>query len=603
MRARSLAFLAIGILLFSVALTSQTPPPSQGATAPGPPAPRAQVPARDTTGTKAATGTARIRGSVIAADTSNPLRRAQVRIVAAEQRVTRVAITDTEGRYQLSELPAGRYSISVARNGYVSLQFGQRRPFEPGRPLDLADGQVAEKIDFALPRGGVIAGRITDEVGEPLAGLGIRTMRYQYQPNGERRLMPVGGPMMGPYAIQTDDLGNFRVYGLMPGTYILSASVNPMGGAMVMPMPGGGQVTTAGSNDGSDGYTTTYYPGTASESEAQPVTVGIGQEASAFFSMIPARLSRISGMIRDSQGRPASGVNFGVRSIDGMGFGMGFGGTTGPDGSFTMLNVPPGEYQLEVRPMPTRMSVAPGIAAPEPEFASVPISVTGQEITGLTITTGPGATVSGTLLFDKPASQDPPQQATGQPLRVMFVAVDPSTSVMSMVRIDNGLVTPNGQFELKGVNGRGTFRMIGTQWTIKSVKLEGVDITDTPYDAKPGSNAAGLEIMLTNTQTTLSGGVRALNSETVKDYVVAIFPSNLREGDIPTRFVRLARPDQDGKYLIKGLPPAEYFAAAVETLEQGGQWDPAFQEQVRPRAKRFALKEGQALALDLDLIQ
>src|SRR5204863_4311386 len=124
------------------------------------------------------------------------------------------------------DLPAGRYSVSVSRNGYVALQFGQQRPFESGKPLELANGQTADKIDFALPRGGVIAGRITDEVGEPLAGTGVRAMRYQYQPEGQRRLMPVGTI----FGIVTDDLGQFRVYGLMPGSYVVSASVNPMGG-------------------------------------------------------------------------------------------------------------------------------------------------------------------------------------------------------------------------------------------------------------------------------------------------------------------------------------------------------------------------------------
>jgi hypothetical protein len=520
----------------------------------------------------------------------------------------RVTTTDVEGQYQFSELPSGRYSISVARNGYVSLQFGQRRPFEPGRPLDLLDGQAAEKIDFALPRGGVITGRITDESGEPLAGVGIRAMRYQYQPNGERRLMPVGGPMGGPYGIQTDDLGNFRAYGLMPGTYIVSATVNPMGGATVMPTPAGGTVTvtTLGGNDGSDGYATTYYPGTASEGEAQTITVGIGQETPAFFSMIPARLSRVSGIIRNSQGQPTAAVNFSIRAKTGIGF-M-FGGSSGTDGTFTMLNVPPGEYVLDVRPMMGRTPpAAPGAPVVEPEFASVPISVSGQDVIGLTIITGPGATISGTVVFDNPSLQTSTQQPSGQPLRVMFAGVD-SSSIMSFgFGMDSGVVSPDGHFQLKGVNGRGTFRTTGgvlpSEWQIKSVRLEGVDITDTPHEVKPGINISGLEITLTNTQTTLSGVVRAPNGETVKDYVVAVFPSNLREGDIPNRFVRMMRPDQDGKYLTKGLPAGDYFASAVETLEQGEQWDPAFQDRVKPRARRFTLKEGQALALDLELIQ
>ena len=115
----------------------------------------------------------------------------------------------------------GRYTITVTRNGYVSLQFGQQRPFEPGRPLDLGDGQLLERIDFALPRGSVIAGRITDELGEPMAGVHVQAMRYQYLPNGQRQLVSAGAS--NPFCHVTNDLGEFRVYGLMPGTYVLSA--------------------------------------------------------------------------------------------------------------------------------------------------------------------------------------------------------------------------------------------------------------------------------------------------------------------------------------------------------------------------------------------
>ena len=67
-----------------------------------------------------------------------------------------MTMTDDEGRYELKELPAGRYSVSASKGGYVSLQFGQRRPFEQGQPLQLADGQTLEKVDFVLPKGGVI---------------------------------------------------------------------------------------------------------------------------------------------------------------------------------------------------------------------------------------------------------------------------------------------------------------------------------------------------------------------------------------------------------------------------------------------------------------
>ena len=140
-------------------------------------------------------------------------------------------------------------------------------------------------------------------------------------------------------------------------------------------------------------------------------------------------------------------------------------------------------------------------------------------------------------------------------------------------------------------------------WFLKSVALNGVDITDVAYEAKPSATVTGLELTLTNRQTALSGAVTDTHGDVVKDSVVAIFPATTREGVIPTRFTRTVRPDQEGRFQVKGLPPGDYFAVAVDSLEQGGEWDPAFQEQMKPKGKSFRLTEGQTSTLDLKLVQ
>jgi hypothetical protein len=592
MRMRTLGSLCVGFLLCNVTLSAQAPAPLPGASMPGPPVPRPQAPAagpvRDNAPTP--TGTAKILGRVVSADTGNPLRRAQVQIFATEQRLMKSAITDAEGRYAFDGLPAGRYQINVSRNGYVNLSFGQQRAFEPGKPLSLVDGQIAEKIDFALPRGGVIAGRITDELGEPLAGVGVRVMRYQYLPDGRRRLMPAGG-MGNPYNRGTDDLGQFRLYGLTPGSYVVSATMSSMGGNM---MTGPDMTVGSGSNDGSDGFAPTYYPGTVSEEEAQAVTVNVGQESSVFFSMVPARLSRVSGVVRTSQGRPPSNVMLSMRTKDNMGFG--FGSSIGADGAFIVRNIPPGDYFLEVRPA-MRGPAPAGTTATEPEFASVPITVAGQDIAGLILTTGMGGRVSGRVVVENGTLQS---AAVGsQPFQIYFSGSEPFSS-MPMGAMEPGAVNASGEFELKGVIGKGTFRPTGTSLALKSVTLDGRDITDTPFEMKAGTNVTGLEITLTKTQTTLSGQVQS-GLGAAKDYVLVIFPGNVREGDLPTRFIRTVRPDQDGKYQTKGLPAGDYFAIAMEAIEQGEQWDPAFHDRMKPRATNFRLSEGQTLTLDLRL--
>ena len=139
----------------------------------------------------APTGTARISGRVVAADTGSPIRRAQININSREAQFNRSVTTDSEGRYELASLPAGRYRLFVDKAGYVALEYGQARPFEAGKPLDIADGQALEKIDFSLPRGSAITGRITDEFGDPITDVQVQALRYQFL-NGERQLVNAG---------------------------------------------------------------------------------------------------------------------------------------------------------------------------------------------------------------------------------------------------------------------------------------------------------------------------------------------------------------------------------------------------------------------------
>lgn len=109
--------------------------------------------------------TARILGRVVAADTGQPLRKAQVRIAANDAKVNRTTTTDAQGRYEFKELPAGRYTVAATKGSFVTAIYGQRRPFEPGKPVDVSAGQAFDKIDLALSRGAVITGQVVDEFG------------------------------------------------------------------------------------------------------------------------------------------------------------------------------------------------------------------------------------------------------------------------------------------------------------------------------------------------------------------------------------------------------------------------------------------------------
>jgi 5-hydroxyisourate hydrolase-like protein (transthyretin family) len=262
-----------------------------------------QTPARDNA-QPARPGTTTLRGRVFAGDTGQPLRKAQVRInsggpsAAGQPPENRLAITDADGRYEFKELRAGRYNLQAQKGSYIPLQWGQLRPNEPGKPLDILDGQTIEKVDFSLPRGGVITGRVLDEFGEPTPDVQVAVMRSQ-NVSGTRRLMPAGR------VATTNDIGEFRVFAIPPGTYYLSATLrsNTIGGI---------------DTDDRSGYAPTYYPGTADLASAQRLTMALGQTITdlslPFCRRGPpgsagrpstARISRCEAPSWPSRGKPA----------------------------------------------------------------------------------------------------------------------------------------------------------------------------------------------------------------------------------------------------------------------------------------------------------
>ena len=224
-------------------------------------------PTRDNT--PPATGRSTIRGRVVAADNGQPIRRASVRISAPELRGQRTALTDAEGRYEFAKLPAGRYTINATKNVYVTWSFGQTQAGSPARPMGLADGQVADNVNIALPRASVITGRVTDELGEPLPGIYVSLMQQRYL-QGQQRLMPVFAGNGIPLA--TNDIGEYRLYGLPPGQYYITAQ--PQQQQEFQSVAPNSQTEGA---EARNGYARTFYPGTTDVGRAQKVVVGIGQ--------------------------------------------------------------------------------------------------------------------------------------------------------------------------------------------------------------------------------------------------------------------------------------------------------------------------------------
>jgi protocatechuate 3,4-dioxygenase beta subunit len=560
----------------SVFLTSATLRGAQvqGGATPGAvvpaPAARPQQPPRDQS--QPVSGTARLRGRVVAADDGRPIRRAVLRVSAPELREGRSTVTDPEGRYEFRDLPAGRFTVSAVKPGFVSIAYGQTRPNEPGRPIDVRDGHSVDRIDFALPRGAVITGRVIDEYGEPVANASVYPMQLRYV-NGQRQPMMSGSPM------QTPDTGEFRLWSLAPGEYLIQARLNNAVGVF-------------GDSDDRSGYGASYYPGTPNAADAQVVKVEVGQTLGGVdIVLLPTQTARITGTTLDSRGQALrSGTVMATQRSESMAMTTSV-GQIRPDGSFTISGVTPGSYQLRTTVPPS----GPG-AAPENLIANV--TVTGEDVTSVVLTPVRPVTVTGRILFDPPSHSLEPSM-----IRIMATPKTPLT--MPLVAPGPPLVRDDFTFELQAMPGPMIIRAtttVATDWTVKSVHLSSTDVTDDGIEFVSGRNVHDVEILMTNRVQTVTGVVTNTRGDIATDASVFIFSQDRNRWFRTPRFTALGRPDQNGRYTMRTLPPGTYYAVAVEYLDanrRGG--DPEYLEELASSAVKLTLGDGEMKALDLKL--
>jgi hypothetical protein len=588
-RALSISTMLLALVAAAAAQQSTPRPGQPGATSQG------SQPARDTPAQPKDVPpppAGRISGRVLAADNGRPVKRARVFATAVELPGGRGMLTDDSGVFDLTELPAGRYTLTVSKSGFVALSYGQRRPLQAGTPLQLADGQQLKGIEFQLPRGSVISGHVLDEDGDAMPGVMVRVMRYQYQ-QGERRLTPAGNG-------QTDDKGLYRVWGLMPGEYYVNAIARGSG-------PGGGQFFGGGPGGGRGGrfagpgagaaagaveqeqvnYAPTYYPGVPSVEQAKPINVGLSQELlDVSFNMQLVRIARISGIVNNPDGTPVTSGTVNLMPDSGGGrnqIGMNFGGRIQWDGSFTIGNVAPGRYILRAR----------GDDSEVPQFAAQPISVNGDDLPDVTVVLSAGATITGTISF-LPGGSPAPDYTS-------FRITAPSTEQSEFGPQPNARVDKDGKFSLSGVSaGAHLIRPSNGSrtWILKSVTAGNRDITDTPFQVRSGETLSDVTVVFTDKQSEINGTLTTENGTPVPEFTVLAFPSDPSLWRPQSRHIATARPDQTGKYRIRGLPPGEYYLATVDPSQQGEWFEPAYLDEHRAGAARVTLSEGDVKTKD-----
>jgi protocatechuate 3,4-dioxygenase beta subunit len=643
MQPRLVWFVAVAAVAASLALTAAQPPQGPGGRGGGAGGRGRGTPpdrqARDARANQALpAGTASVSGTVVVAGTGQPARRARVTLNATEGGGSRTAMTDEEGRYAFDQLAAGRYNVSVSKNGHVGVTFGQTRPGRPGTPIQLADGQKFA-ANLQLPRGSVITGTVVDEYGEATAGTQVRVLRYVMQ-GGRRTLQQSGNGT-------TDDRGIYRVYGLQPGDYIVSAVPRNAGPALdvarlqtelaavrerIAAVAGDAAVTrelaTRASmiqgqlpqaEEQASGYAPVYFPGTVSAVQAGIITLDIGEErASVDFQLARVPLAHIEGTVVNSTGQATDNVQITLTdaapSVPGA---VTMGARADADGRFRLTNVPPGTYRLIARAavsQPGGAGAGPGAPGPFGGRAvrplgpgstairlwgSVDVPVDGRNLTNVLVTLQQGLTVSGRITFQGGAP--PPADLTR--IRVNLTPADPA-GMGGPPQNAAGQVDASGKFTIASVIP-GLYRLsaggAGSGWSIESAIIDGQDTLDFPFEVKPGAAPSGAVITFTDKQAQLSGRIANQRGEPAPEQTLILYPADERYWVPQSRRIRSTRPSTDGQFTFAGIPPGDYKIVAMVDVETGAWFDPTFLQQVDAASTRVTIGDGEKKLQNLQI--
>ncbi|HEV2707871.1 MAG TPA: hypothetical protein VGV59_18270 [Pyrinomonadaceae bacterium] len=388
----------------------------------------------------------------------------------AARTIVAKAVSGVDGRFSINGIAAGRYQVVPVTPAFIAPT--EEGYGSPGKALALAQGQAVEGFDFALTRGGVITGQVTDAEGKPVVGERIRLV--EVTETEDMSQVTVYTPSM----LETDDRGVYRIYGLPSGRYLVSVGESAQSGAIRM-----------GGRRGF--YTRTFHPGVTDEFKARTVVVTAGSEV----TNVDIRLGRlvqtydaVGRIVGARDGLPVPGTTFAYVAVKDNGMLsdiLGYGSRSDARGEFRIVNLLPGSYAAFVT------------SDGESGFYSDPIyfDVLNEDVAGLEIKLLQGSSVSGTVIVE---GANEPSIASG-------LAATPLSALMYQSDFGGGDVlqkrlNADGSFRIRGLRPGKLRVAVGNPLaakglTLRRVERNGVEQRDG-IDIAPEEQVTGVRIVL-----------------------------------------------------------------------------------------------------------
>jgi protocatechuate 3,4-dioxygenase beta subunit len=562
-------------------------------------------------------GTALVQGRVVTDDAAaRPVRGAIVTITGIAPSYSRLTATDDQGRFLFADLPVGDVTLTAVKAGYLASYYGARRPGRgPAVPLAVGDGPRGSDITIRLMHGGAIAGTIVGLTGRPQAGVLVTPFQSRTV-NGQRMLVVPAGRQ----GAVTDDLGRYRIWGLAPGEYVITAAPpTPLAevrsttaadlqwAAEQASRPdsvGAQTVLTHAPDPGRTvSFAPVYYPGGVDPAGSEVITLGPADERAGVditLQVVPTVV--VGGTVLGLDGQPVPNVQVMLASTGPLVTRGRTGAETDADGHFAFRAVAPGEFTITAR-APSR---PPRALSVFDLWASWNVTVNGDQ-DGLVLILRPGVTVSGRVRYD--GTTKPPEDLTRVLVNLTPAGPDSGIARPSQepVSADGTFALPSvapGQYRLSTlVNSRGPAGGGAAPWFLKSALSSGQDVLDSALEVAPGQDVADLTVVFSDRQTDLSGTVVDTLNHPVADDVVVVFPTDRRLWISDSRRIREVVPGADGHFGVAGLPAGDYYLGAITRRDavDVDLSDAAFLEEVARVAVRTTLADGEQKVQNLRL--
>jgi protocatechuate 3,4-dioxygenase beta subunit len=518
--------------------------------------------------------TCTVSGMVVKLAGSEPIKSAVVRLRKADdQNQGYRALTDAMGHFELKGVEAGRYRLEVSRNGFVTQEFGQKTPNDPGALLTLSPGEQVRDRLFRLIPSAVIAGKIMDEDGQPLPWVMVSAMREVYV-DGKHKLS------MEATAI-TNDLGEYRLFGLRPAHYFVSAHYTP-GGRW---FGEGNNFKDLGESKGDRGYVTTYYPGSTDPAKATSIAVKGGEELSSMDMLLQqVGVFKIRGRVYNSvthhSGNNDVYLNL-VPKNSRLLWGFPNGASAQKDGTFEFHDVLSGSYTLSVYWFDEGKNYT----------SRQTIEVFNADVDGLTLTIAPGVTIEGELDWEGNPSVEQEE--------LKVVATGETGDYWGA----DARVLANGTFILKDVPD-GTYHLevsgISQDCYVKTVRYGTSDATQDGFTVHRGNDAA-LEVTVSSRGARVKGSVADADGLPAAGVWVVLIPEERHRAEF--RLYKSKTSDQHGEFELRGIAPGDYKIFSWDEVESNAWQDPEFLKPFEAKGERISLQEGAEKTVNLTVFQ